>query len=173
MLNYLNENSTPSAYLDSIHNKADQYMGFNILAGTNDELLHYSNQQQQINRVEPGIHGLSNHLLDTPWAKVKQAKTDLVEVMDEKHLNEELLFELLQNDMPASDNALPNTGIGKELEKKVSPIFIKSKDYGTRSSTILLIGKNGKVTFEERRFKMGTLAVDEINRFEFEIERGA
>ncbi len=173
VLNYLNKNITPSAYLDSTHHKADQYMGFNILAGNHDELLHYSNQQQQINRVEPGIHGLSNHLLDTPWPKVKQAKTDLMEVMNKKHLDEELLFELLQNDMPADDEHLPDTGIGKGLEKQVSPVFIKSKNYGTRSSTILLIAKNGQVTFEERRFKTGTLAVDEINRFEFEIERGA
>lgn len=171
VLDYLSQTQNTDSYLETLHQRASSYMGFNILTGTPDALLHYSNQEQKINRVEPGVHGLSNHLLDTPWPKVKQAKSDLATVIKKDTLSdEEALFNILKNDHEASDAKLPQTGIPYDLEKRVSPIFIKSEDYGTRSSTILLIDKQGNVTFEERRFKDNTQQVDEANRFEFEIE---
>ncbi len=172
VLNYLIEQEKPEAYLKAVHSKAVHFMGFNLLAGTVDELYHYSNQEKQINRVEPGVHGLSNHLLDTPWPKVQQAKAELKDIVKEKKINKEKLFGLLLRDDTAPDQDLPDTGIGYELEKIVSPVFIKSDEYGTRSSTVLLIDKRGNVTFEERRFKAGTQQPDEKNRFEFEVELG-
>ncbi|MGK7390329.1 MAG: NRDE family protein, partial [Candidatus Cyclobacteriaceae bacterium M2_1C_046] len=68
------------------------------------------------------------------------------------------------------DDQLPDTGIPKELERAVSPIFIKTENYGTRNSTIILVDKSGNVTFEERRYQDGTLVVDEKNRYQFQIE---
>jgi len=169
VLDYLTRQSNPAAYLKNLHQNAAAYMGFNILTGTHDHLLHYSNQEGKINRVEPGVHGLSNHLLDTPWPKVEQAKAELEMVMKNNHFTEEAIFDVLKNDQPAADEQLPDTGIPKDMEKKVSPVFIKGENYGTRSSTILLIGKGGNVIFEERRFKSGTQVIDDTNRFEFEI----
>jgi uncharacterized protein with NRDE domain len=78
----------------------------------------------------------------------------------------------MQNDQPASQEKLPDTGIPKELEKSLSSIFIETEKYGTRSTTVLLIDKNGRVTFEERRYEPHTTEVAETNRFEFEIEGG-
>jgi uncharacterized protein with NRDE domain len=76
----------------------------------------------------------------------------------------------MQNDQPASQEKLPDTGIPKELEKSLSSIFIETEKYGTRSTTVLLIDKNGMVTFEERRYKPHTKEVVETNQFEFKVD---
>jgi uncharacterized protein with NRDE domain len=167
VLDYLVQKKKPEDYLIRLNEISGQYMGFNLLLGTPEVMFHYSNQQKKINRVEPGVHGLSNHLLDTPWPKVQQAKTGLLSLIKQNEVSPESLFELLQNDQPASPEKLPNTGIPRELEKNLSPIFIKTELYGTRNSTVLLIGKNGTVSFEEHRFKPHTMEITESNRFEY------
>ena len=167
---FLMQEKGSANFLESLQKRAHEYMGFNILAGSPKEIHHYSNQEQKIHTVEPGIHGLSNHLLDTPWPKVQRSKTNLKKLIESDHITSEALFDLLLDDRPAPENQLPNTGIPREQEKAVSPIFIKTDRYGTRCSTILLIDKNGNVTFEERRFIPGTMKVEDTNRFEFAIE---
>jgi uncharacterized protein with NRDE domain len=170
--NYLTQEKDSESFFNELDARADRYMGFNLLAGSPRDLHHYSNREQQINAVQPGVHGLSNHLLDTSWPKVEKAKSDLQELLKTDKLREEALFEILLNDHPAPDKDLPDTGIAHDLEKQVSPIFIKGDAYGTHSSSILIIDITGKVTLEERRFKKGTEKVDETSRFEFKIERG-
>lgn len=171
VLDYLKHNGNPTKYLQQIDQKADRYKGFSLLAGTTNQLGYYSNQQKKIRLLDEGLYGLSNHLLNTDWPKVKLAKNRLQEIMKDGNISEELLFDLLSDEQKAPDDQLPDTGIPKEIEKLVSPIFIKSESYGTRCSTILLIGSNGKVTFAERRFKPGTLDVEDETRYEFSIEK--
>lgn len=170
VLDYLKHNDDPKDYLQKVDQKADQYMGFSLLAGTLDQLGYYSNQQKKVQMLDAGLYGLSNHLLNTDWPKVMLAKQKLREVIKEDQISEESLFDLLADEQKAPDNKLPSTGIPKEIERKVSPIFIKSNGYGTRCSTILLVDKDGKVTFVERRFTPGTLDVEEENRYEFLVE---
>jgi len=171
VINYLNQNKKPTAFLRQFKPQSANYMGFNILAGTPAGVMHYSNQKNTINTVEAGVHGLSNHLLDTPWPKVERAKSGLKTLLSQASFNKEALFDILKHNRPAPDDQLPDTGIPDDLEKQISPVFIKGEEYGTRSSTILLIDKSGTVTFEERIFTNGTQDVDETNQFEFEIER--
>lgn len=169
VLDFLKANDTPTDYLRNIHPKANQYMGFNLLTGTMDKLGYYSNQQGNVHHLDSGLYGLSNHLLDTPWPKVERAKNNLQQLITDKQISEQALFDLLADNHQASDDELPDTGIPKNIEKKVSPIFIKSDDYGTRCSTIVLVDKNGNVTFNERRFKAGTMEVKDQNRYQFSI----
>jgi len=68
----------------------------------------------------------------------------------------------------AADQDLPTTGIGIELERVLSPLFISSPSYGTRSSTVLLIDKDEKVTFVERTFRPHSDQWEEV-KFEFQI----
>jgi uncharacterized protein with NRDE domain len=171
VLDYLKNPVYSNGYLKQVDEKANQYSGFNLLAGTVDQLGYYSNQQKKIQQLDPGLYGLSNHLLNTPWPKVTLAKEALCEAIQDEAISEEALFGLLADERQAPETDLPNTGIPKELEKIVSPVFIKSDRYGTRCSTILLIDKNGKVTFEERRFLAGTQNIDETSRFEFDADR--
>jgi uncharacterized protein with NRDE domain len=167
VLDYLAQKKESADYLMQLNEESDRYMGFNLLMGTPEAVFHYSNQQKKINSVEPGVHGLSNHLLDTPWPKIQQAKTGLLSMIKKNDVSPDSLFELLQNDQPASVEKLPNTGISKELEKSLSPIFINTERYGTRNSTVLLIEKNGTISFEEHRFKPHTMEVTERNQFRF------
>lgn len=170
VLDYLKKGDRPEHYLQSVSEKAEQYMGFNLLTGTLDQLYYYSNLENNILQLEPGLYGLSNHLLDTSWPKVEKAKGKLEQILRTNTIDEASLFELLSNDQEAPENKLPNTGIPLEIEKKVSPIFIKSDGYGTRCSTVLLIDKRGKVTFTERRFKAGSMNIENENRYQFLIK---
>ncbi len=169
VLDYLKHDGNPKDYLQQVDQKANQYMGFSLLAGTLNQLGYYSNQQEEIRLLDPGLYGLSNHLLNTDWPKIIRAKKELHQIVENDRISEDALFDLLADEQEAPDRALPDTGIPKKIEKKVSPIFIKSNGYGTRCSTILLIDNTDKVTFVERRFKPGTLDIEDENRYEFLI----
>jgi len=147
---YLCSNQSNDDYLDKISRQAQLYNGYNLIVGDRRELLTYSNRGEK-QKLNPGIYGLSNHLLNTPWPKVSRGKKLLKAALEKKGAElEETLFALLADRKIPADNKLPNTGIGLEWERVLSPIFITSPIYGTRSSTILLIGKNGRVKFVEK-----------------------
>jgi uncharacterized protein with NRDE domain len=153
VLDYLKNTTNPESFLENLDENAKKYAGFNVLVGDHDNLFHYSNYDQQFSMIEPGIHGVSNALLDTPWPKLNQAKETLESVINKPgKLNKNDLFNLLKDSAPAPDEHLPKTGIPYEWEKAVSSIFIRTKTYGTRCSTVLLIKHNGEVEFTERRF---------------------
>ena len=170
VLDFLKSSAPPADYLQKIDQNSEKYMGFNLLTGTLNSLYYYSNQEQDIRQLEPGTYGLSNHLLDTPWPKVQRAKHRLTNLIQKDTISENKLFGLLADDAQAPDKALPNTGIPQDIEKKVSPIFIKGQEYGTRCSTVLLINHNDEATFIERRFKPGTIEVIEENKYSFSIK---
>lgn len=147
---YLCGNQSPDAYLEKISRQAQLYNGFNLIAGDRHELYAYSNRGAK-QKLKPGIYGLSNHLLNTPWPKVTRGKKMLTAALAVKGAElESALFALLLDRKIPADDKLPDTGIGLEWERLLSSIFIASPVYGTRSSTILLIGKNGRVRFAEK-----------------------
>jgi len=166
---YLRREPSPVEYLERVAAEADRYNGFNLLLGTPDTLYYYSNRATGIRAVEPGIHGLSNDRLDTPWPKVRRAKQALRRDLQRDSLTTDRLLELLNDRRPAPDDELPDTGLGQERERMLSPIFIEGQRYGTRASTVLLIDDTGRVSFTERTFEDGDL--DETRRFTFEVGR--
>jgi len=150
--NYLCGNMSPEKYLDKLSRQMDKYNGFNLLIGDKNDLFFLSNRSGR-QRLNTGIYGLSNHLLNTPWPKVRHGKKALSAAMNMKGAPlEEALFAILADRKKAPERQLPSTGIGLEWERLLSPIFIKSPTYGTRSSTILLVGKNKHVRFAEKVF---------------------
>ncbi|MFH1975513.1 MAG: NRDE family protein [Pseudomonadota bacterium] len=149
--NYLKGSESPQKYLQKVREAGTRYNGFNLLAGDESGIFCFSNRSGEISRLSPGIHGLSNHLLDTPWPKVAKGKKCLEKILSSDEMNRESIFGLLSNGDLPSDNDLPDTGVGLEWERILSPLFIKSDIYGTRSSSIVLIGKE-KITFMERTF---------------------
>ena len=151
-LNYLTDSYSPEQYLNELQKTALQYEGFNVLVGDKENLFHYSNANDKITKLEPGIHGVSNAVLNTSWPKLKFAKDELSNAVNRDNLNKELLFKVLKNDQQAAEKAIPNTGIPHELEKAISPVFIQTENYGTRCSTLIFINRNGSVSFTERRF---------------------
>ncbi len=138
-----------------------EYAGFNLLYGTVDSLRYHNNIDGRDEAVTPGIHGLSNAFLDTPWPKVVSAKQRM-EALPDLPENELMkgLFDLLADDAKAPDDLLPDTGLPLELERSVSSIFIQSEGYGTRCSTVLLVDHVGNVYFEEREVPSGDPVVE-------------
>ena len=165
VLDYLKNVQYPENYLQAIRSRSNLYNGFNLLIGNLDSLFHFSNHTKQITKIEPGIYGLSNAVLNTPWPKLEQAKSDLEKEISKKEVSVENLFQVLKNDTKAPDKSLPNTGIPKEWEKAISSIFIKTENYGTRCSTLLFIDHENKATFIERKYDAKTSSVIEENIF--------
>ncbi len=149
-VDFLTENSAPEIYLDKIKNKNQLYNGYNLLiSDTPGTLFHYSNITSKTSVIRSGIHGLSNHLLDTPWPKVKKGIEALSNIMAGEMTGTEKLRELMLDRQPAPSGQLPDTGIDPQLESALSPAFINIPGYGSRSTTIVLIGKDGHAVFEE------------------------
>ena len=155
---FLSETVSPEEYLETLKRKKDDYAGFNILVGDFDSLYYFSNKQAEIKRISEGTHGLSNQLLNTAWPKVVKGRNKLRDyVLANDIVNTDALFDIISDTDVAPDARLPNTGIGLDLERQLSPLFIKTPTYGTRSSTVLLIGHDQSITFVERTFKNGEL----------------
>jgi len=148
---FLTGKMAPEQYAKDIIAQGDSYGGFNLLLKDADSFWYCSNRSPDPLLVLPGVHGLSNHLLDTPWPKVRKGKESLAHLL-EKDPEPGLLFPVLQDRNIASDDQLPDTGYGIELERMLSSTFIVSPEYGTRSSTIMLVDHDGEVTFVERNF---------------------
>jgi uncharacterized protein with NRDE domain len=150
---YLLAELDPERYVSNLQSDGEQYDGFNLLVGAGDRIYYCSNRGGAPHLLSPGVHGLSNHLLNTPWPKVEQAKARLAALADTPaELLVERLFELLADDRRAPDDDLPRTGISLEWERVLSSAFIRTADYGTRSSTVILLHANGQAVFEERGF---------------------
>jgi len=144
----------PRAYLEEVAARAADYNGFNLLAGDIDGVFYFSSREGQAREVSPGIHGLSNHLLDTPWPKVARGKQRLQAALAQKP-DVEALLDLLHDREPAAESELPDTGIGTPMERVLSPALIVSAQYGTRASTALIFGGDGSVDFAERTILPG------------------
>lgn len=145
-------------YMQGAASRNQRYPGYNLLAGDQNELYYYSNIGQELQKLEPGIYGVSNHLLNTEWPKVKRGKEGLAKVItgDTATFVEDLML-LLQNADSAPDELLPETGVSLEWERMLSPLFIQSEHYGTRSSTVLLVSEK-EMEYVERVFSNGKVS---------------
>jgi uncharacterized protein with NRDE domain len=147
---FLKGTADPHAYLHGLANSRQEYPGYNLLSGNVEELYYYSNRGGPLRKIEPGIHGVSNHLLNTDWPKVELGKEGLARIISENHPDlVDRLFAHLENADPAPDHLLPSTGVSLEWERLLSPMFIKSEGYGTRSSTVILMNDK-EIYFNER-----------------------
>jgi len=168
---YLTGTQHPRAYLEDVSHRADRYHGFNLLVGDTEGLYYFGNRASGIRALEPGLYGLSNHLLDTPWPKIVRGKAALAAALDADAVEPETLFRFLTDARNAPDEALPDTGVGLTWERALSSIFIQSPTYGTRVSTIVLVDYEGHATFIERTYAPNADGESPITRrFDFEIE---
>jgi uncharacterized protein with NRDE domain len=140
-------------YARQIERKAAAYNGFSLVVGDGDSLWFVSNRGGRASRVEPGIHGLSNHLLDTPWPKVERAKAGLAALL-KKPFDAGATFGLLDDTRRAPSADLPSTGVSLELEERLSAIrILAAGGYGTRCSTALCFSNDGRIEFHERSYR--------------------
>jgi uncharacterized protein with NRDE domain len=151
--NFLTGTDSPKNYLKRIRMTARQYNPFNLLVGNRSALFYYSNRNNEIQQLESGLYGLSNHLLDTPWPKVQKGKEYLETLIkNKKRVAPEDIFGILTDRSFPPAGLLPDTGVGPEWERLLSPVFITSRTYGTRSATALIVNRSGRLTVAERNF---------------------
>lgn len=165
---YLMNEDRPIDYLNDVASKSKRYNGFNLIAGNLNELYYHSNFREGVSPIPPGIHGLSNHLLDTPWPKVRYGLKKFQMMIDKNEVDPDALLDLMYNDKVASDQELPDTGVGLEKERVLSSMFIKSPGYGSRSSTVVLMDKKNNVVFVERNYDV-PLFTYTSRRFSFQL----
>ncbi|MBS0012797.1 MAG: NRDE family protein [Desulfobacterales bacterium] len=161
----------PESYLAEVEKQRDQYCGFNLLTGRLNQIWWYSNKNSGIVRLKAGIHGISNHLLDTPWPKVSTMKQKLAALIEASPTIEPYaVLDLLYDPRPAADEHLPDTGVDKDWERTLSPAFVVSPHYGTRCSSALILDKNNRLQFWERTFvpDPGGPKPGETRRFELQ-----
>jgi uncharacterized protein with NRDE domain len=143
----------PRAYLEGAKGRATDYGAFTLIVSDLERMYWLSNRGQGIGEISPGVHGLSNHLLDTPWPKVARGKRRVSDLMTAKE--PELirgLFAALSDRAAAPDSELPDTGVGLQRERELSPAFVAGERYGTRASTVLLVSRENEAVCVERRF---------------------
>jgi uncharacterized protein with NRDE domain len=166
---FLTTDIAAQPHLERIRREDELYHGFSLLAADASGLFYYSNREGEVRSLTPGIYGLSNHLLDTAWPKVSSTKGAFGALLDGSPADPTVeLFALLSDRNRPADDLLPSTGVGPEWERLLSSAFIVAGDYGTRSSTVVLVRRDGSVVFVERTFGRGGLLTGE-KRFEFRI----
>ncbi len=167
---FLIGNQGAEPYMRDIQTRASQYNGFNLVVGDTNQLYYLSNYQNEIKKLTSGFYGLSNHLLDTPWPKVAKGKAAIERELTQSKLSTENLFAILQDEGRATDDLLPDTGIGLDRERALSSMFIKTNGYGTRCSTVILVTKQGAITFEERTFDLPAFSYT-TSQFKFDLAK--
>ena len=152
---FLHENSGAGALLTALEPQAPTYSGFNLLLADGDSLWYASNRAPGFARpLPPGVYGLSNQFLDTPWPKLRRVRRRFETwLSDPTNASPTGLFALLDDRTRATeDEELPHTGLAPEWERVLSAPFVLHEDYGTRCSTVLLLEPSGASYLAERRF---------------------
>ncbi|HTF18970.1 MAG TPA: NRDE family protein [Chryseolinea sp.] len=163
---YLEGSSDAEAYLYALNGSGIRYNGFNLFAGTGDELYYYSNYQGVVQRLEPGFFGISNKFLETPWPKVVKGKQKIGPAFSRAIVDPEEVFSLLYDDVTAPTDQLPDTGLSPARERALSSLFIKTENYGTRCSTIVAVDRDDNWLFSERTYDPSDFSyTDQTYRF--------
>lgn len=151
---FLKASVSAQAYLRHIEPRASDYNGFNLIVADQAGLFYAGNQAQPFRQtLMPGVYGLSNALLDTPWPKTQQSRQAIATLLAQPvELNPQRLVDVLQDRCGFADQALPNTGIGIERERLLAPPFIVSPNYGTRCTTVVMRHRNGNQWVQESTF---------------------
>jgi uncharacterized protein with NRDE domain len=164
---FLTGATSPKEFLDDLRGAALRYSGFNLLVGGTRALYYFSNRGPKApTALSPGVYGLSNHLLDTPWPKLSRTRERFAALLAEPEIQSESIFGMLADREPAPTDNLPSTGLPADWERVVSSPFIVNERYGTRCSSLLLVERNGRTVLHERRFDASGVQSG-TSRFEF------
>lgn len=151
---FLRSDVPAADYMAEVHRTAREYNGFNLFVADATGLYYYSNRDGAVRNLGSGAFGLSNHLLDTPWPKVAELKPRFMAALGTP-LDAGAVRAILADRTVAADRDLPDTGVGLERERALSPAFVVTETYGTRSTTVLAVGADGGVAFTEWSYAAG------------------
>ncbi len=149
---FLTGDLAPADYLAKVAQEDDRFGGYSLLCGDGRGLWYHSNRRKGSLPVTSGIHGLSNGFLDSPWPKVDRGREILANLLAADDLEPAVLAAALDERQAFHDALLPDTGFGLERERWLSPLYIDAGEYGTRSTTVVLLGRDNILTFYEQSF---------------------
>jgi uncharacterized protein with NRDE domain len=152
---FLGSTASAADWMDRMGGQEDDYGGFNLVIGADEEAHYLTNRGDDRRNLKPGIYGLSNHRLDTPWPKVVAVREELARLIEHDRVDTNALIELLADRALAPDDELPHTGVPLDWERALSAAFIAGAEYGTRASTVVVMKPDGITEFVERRFGPG------------------
>lgn len=155
-----NQHSSPFSFIQSYQASIRDMNFFNLFFGSIFSPWYFSSKNLDLKKLDPGIYGLSNSSLDTPWPKLTQAKLKTEEILhsyesDSIKKIEGTLFKILEDSTPAEENTLPRTGLSTEKEIALSSIFVSLPQYGTLTSSLILVDSNRNIIFKERVHNRG------------------
>ncbi len=148
---FLENSESPENFLHSIQERKEMYNGFNLVLGWQKGYWFYSNEENVIKKLEPGVFGLSNGLLDEPWPKVERVRERFSGLLENGASSTEY-FEMMKDAEVFPDNSLPDTGVGIELERSLSSVFIRREGYGSRLTSLMEVAPSGLYRFWERTY---------------------
>lgn len=153
--NFLKCQQSADEYLLQLEQNKQEFGDFNLLVADQTGLYYCSNRGAETHELQPGIYGMSNALLDTPWPKLQRVKQDLTNAINSSALTAEHLMGIMGNRETAPDKDLPDTGISLNWERLLSSSFIQADNYGTRATTLVMQKPNGDTTVIEQGFDVG------------------
>lgn len=140
------------AATEGLLDRASDFAPFNLLLADAAGCWHLGNHPPQREALTRGVHAISNGPLDAPWPKTRQLRATLQRWVAANNDDLQPLWHALADERIAADAELPATGVGLELERRLSPAFIRGDTYGTRASTIIAVDHEGHGFIHERRF---------------------
>ncbi len=147
---YLQGDLTPIEYIQTIRD--DEFTGFNLLVSDGQTLAYYSNRSESSGELPPGVYGLSNATLDTPWEKVERCKRRLQELIDADAVNETSLLRILGDREKGPVDEVKSSRLPFATAHAITAPFIVLPEYGTRCSTVVLADQSNRWSLLERRF---------------------
>ena len=154
-LNFLLGQQSAADYAAELHHSFADFAGYNLLLGDGNDFYYVNNFEALSRRLEPGVYGLSNGLLNNDWPKVARGRHGLATLLNsDGNLQTTQLIALMSNREQASDAELPNTGLPPEMERRLSAAFITddNRGYGTLCSTAIIQDAAGTIRFSEQIF---------------------
>ena len=130
----------------------DAYAGYNLFVCDGTTLAYASNRDGEPRVLEPGLYGIANAGLDTPWHKTLVSKARLRRQLDAGDINSSVLLKLLNDRERAPAADVQTDGLDFALAHAVTAPFVVQPEYGTRSSTVVIIDRNGHIDVTERRY---------------------
>lgn len=147
---FLMDDDSPYTFSRSID--SDSYAGFSLLTADNEELCYVSNRGDAATLLSPGIYGLSNASLDTPWPKLRRTRDAFWKIIEAGDANETSLMRLMEDRQMAPVDEVETGLLPFTLARAITAPFIVTPEYGTRCTTILLRDRSGQINISERRF---------------------
>jgi uncharacterized protein with NRDE domain len=154
--------ASPRDFLDAVHADVESYGAFNLVIGDRGETWAYGTADEAPRKLEDGVHVVSNGRIGVHWPKTERLRQRFVEAIASR-ADDTSLLDLLMDELQPPDAALPDTGVGIELERLLAPVFVRgSEQYGTRAGTLAYIADEGRALLRERVFGIGTTVEGDV-----------